>query len=310
MTVEAARRFLVENTVLKLVSLGLALLIWFSVSSEQVQRDLTLSSVPLQVTNTRSDLLVTALATKVVDMRVRGPAQVVSDLRADDLSVSIDVTRLSPGNHDIRLDPSLVRRPSSVEVLRIDPPSIPLTLERLITRIVPVAARFDESTLASKYIIVGSKVEPPSVEVTGPESAVGDLREIRTKAISVEAANSEVAFIGALDGSHVGQVKITPAEVKVTAFVEEINERQFLAVPVKKPRQVVASSPPSVDVIIAGPHSAVSRVEAKDIAVTVNAQGLQTGNHEVAPVVQVLKDVAGQLRSIRTEPEKISIQVR
>jgi YbbR domain-containing protein len=136
------------------------------------------------------------------------------------------------------------------------------------------------------------------------------LREIRTKAISVEAANSEVAFIGALDGSHVGQVKITPAEVKVTAFVEEINERQFLAVPVKKPRQVVASSPPSVDVIIAGPHSAVSRVEAKDIAVTVNAQGLQTGNHEVAPVVQVLKDVAGQLRSIRTEPEKISIQVR
>lgn len=309
MTVAAVRRFLVENTALKLVSLGLALLIWYSVSSEQVQRDLTLSSVPLHVTNLRSDLLVAALATKVVDMRVRGPAQVVSDLRADDLSVSIDVTRLAPGNHDIRLDPSLVRRPSGVEVLRIDPPSIPLTLERLITRVVPVVPRFDE-TLSSKHVITGTKVEPPSVEVTGPESTVGDLREIKTKAISVEAANSEVTFIGALDDSHLGQVKITPAEVKVTAFVEGVNEREFSAVPVRKPRQVITSTPPWVNVIIAGPQSAVSRVEAKDIAVTVNAEGLQTGSYEVAPVVQVLKDVAGQLRSIRTEPEKVSIQVR
>jgi YbbR domain-containing protein len=309
-TVEAVRRFLVQNTLLKVISLGLALLIWYSVSSQQEHRDVTLSSVPLQVTNTSRDVLVTALATRVVDMRVRGPATVVSDLQPSDLSISVDVTKLAPGHHTLMLDAGLVNRPAGLEVLRIDPPSIPITLERLITRAVPVVATFDESGLASSYAVVGSKIEPGSVEVTGPQSVVEELKQLTTKAISLGAADSEMVFTEPLDVSQVGPVSITPTQVKVTALIEELGHRQFAHVPVRRPRRVIVSAPSSVDVIIAGPRSAINQVEARDVAVTVNADGLPSGSHEVTPVVQISKDVAGQLRSIRTEPEKISIQVR
>jgi len=309
-SLELLRRFFVVNPLLKLISLGIALLIWFSVSSEQAQRDITLYNVPLQVNNTRNDLVVTALAYRAVDLRVRGPAHVISNLKADDMSVSVDVSRLTPGHRVIWLDLRDVRGRSEVEVLRIDPPSIPILLERLVTRSVPVIPRLEKRGLSSNYTVTGCTVEPNSVEIVGPESVVENLTGINTKEIPLEAANSPVVLTAQLDTSPVGSVRVNPSEVKVTVLVEGVVEKRFSQVPVKKSREIISSLPSSVDVIITGPRSAVDRVDRRDVVAAINAGGLDSGSYEVSPVVEVRAPVAAQLQAIRTDPEKVSIRVR
>lgn len=124
------RRLFLENGVLKLTSLLLAILIWFSAASLQ-PRDLTLINVPLQVINTSTNTVVTGVAYKVVDLRVRGPLKRISHISPATVSLKLDVSLLGPGTHSVWIDPGKISLPEGVEALRSDPVSVPVTIEAL-----------------------------------------------------------------------------------------------------------------------------------------------------------------------------------
>ncbi len=307
---ELLGRFFVTDPLLKLISLLLAMFIWFSVSSEQEQRDLTVYSVPLRVSVSSPELMVMSQAARVVDVRVRGPAALVSELKADDLGVSLDVSRLGPGSHTVWIEPSFVRAPAGVEVLRVDPPTVSVTLDAVMTRSVPVTPRLDEGTLPTRYVVTGYEVEPPTVTVTGPRSLVETFTSLSTRRLVLGTVNSSISSLEPVEIAPHSHVKVVPTEVKVTVFIEEAGEQRFEALPLRRGADVLSASADTVDVILRGPRSLITALDRRQVNVSVSGTGLSSGLHEVAPVVHLPADVGSRLRVLRTQPEKVVIRVR
>lgn len=308
--IELVRRFLVTDPWLKLISLVLATLIWFSVSSEQEQQDLTVYNVPLAVTVSSSELMVLSQAYRVVDVRVRGPMGLVSELKATDLSVSLDVTRLGPGTHTVWIEPNFVRAPAGVEVLRVDPSTISITLDAVITRMVPVTPRIDEGSVPARYVVTGYEIQPPTIRVTGPRSVVESLTSISTRTLRLETVNSSLSIVLPLEIGSPSHLTFDPKEVRVTVFIEEAAEHRFEALPLTRAAEVLSTSVTTVDVTLRGPRSVIAAVDRRQVSVSVSGRGLSPGLHEVTPEVHLPSEIGSRLRILRIEPEKVIIRVR
>jgi YbbR domain-containing protein len=311
---EALRRMILANFWLKLASVGLALLLWFAVSSEHALRDATLYNVPVRVQTARSDMLVTGLAYRVADVRVRGPASQIARLKPEDLSIVVDVSHLAPGRHIVALDASEVRRPAGIEILRVDPPTLPLELHRVITRDVPIRPRLDERSLAANYVVTGYAVEPERARVMGPETLVNGLEGIPTHTIPLEGVNSTLTVTAPLDLTGLESTRVAPEKVTVSIFVEEVIERRFPRRPITLGRSLrgLEVTPRFADVIVRGPRSTVEALSEREILVTIPedvVRDLASRRQEQDVALRVHLPSDAHLRGVRCEPERARIRV-
>src|SRR5512136_3060821 len=158
-----------RNPGLKALSVGIAVLLWLTVAGEPiVERGLR---IPLELRNTPGELVVVEGPPSQVDVRVRGASSVLSHLDAGDVVAMLDMDQARPGNHVFHLTPAQLRVPYGVEVIQVMPSSVTLKLEKGGTKVVPIIA-VTSGTPASGFEVGQMVVEPPTVEVSGPESAL------------------------------------------------------------------------------------------------------------------------------------------
>jgi YbbR domain-containing protein len=184
---------------LKLLSVGLAVLLWMVVSGEAtVERGLR---VPLELQQMPEGLELQGELPALVDVRVRGGSDTLSRMAAGDLVAVIDVHTVRAGQRLFQLTPELVRAPFGVQVLQVSPPSVAMVFERTATKQVPVVPSV-EGTPAAGFVVGSVTSDPQTVEVTGPESAIESATEATTEPVSVsgarEAVNDRVT-VGFLD---------------------------------------------------------------------------------------------------------------
>jgi len=307
----AVRRAILANFGVKLASLGLALALWFAVSSEHAQRDVTLYNVPVRVWTSRSDIVVTSVAYRVVDVRVRGPANRIARLAPEDVVVWVDVSALAPGQHLLALGANFVRRPEGIEVLRIDPPTLPLEVQRVITQQVPIRPRIREGTLAANYVVLGYEVHPERARVTGPERLVSQLQSLPTRAISLEGVNSSLTVTAPLDLTGLDSARVEPQEATITIHVDEVVERRFPERPILLGASGMDVTPRLVDVIVRGPRSVLEALREQEIRVTIpEAALLPKARRGEEREVAVAVHLPAGVRAIhaRCEPERVKLR--
>src|SRR5262245_56511330 len=179
----------VRHVGLKVVSVVLAALLWLLVSGEQtVERALR---IPLEFTNLPPQLELVGAPPAVVDVRVRGSSGTLSRVAAGELSAVLDVRAARAGDRLFHLTPEDVRAPFGVEVVQVTPASVSLTFEESLSKTVGVTVRV-EGEPAAGYAIGGVAVEPATVAVVGPASALNGLTEAITEPISVSGASRAV----------------------------------------------------------------------------------------------------------------------
>ena len=134
---------LLHNWHLKLISIGLAAVLWAEVartptSEISVSVALEYENMPEQ-TDVFGD---TGDRVDRVEVRLRGPSASLRTITAQDISLSIDMRNITSGQQRvIPLSPEMVSAPFGVEVVRVFPARVRLTVEPLATklvRIVPV----------------------------------------------------------------------------------------------------------------------------------------------------------------------------
>ena len=122
---------------MKLLSLGLALLLWMAVAGEQtVERVLR---VPLELQQFPPSLELVGDFTTAVDVRVRGSAGALSRVTAGDIVAVLDLRGAEPGPRLFRLTPDDVRAPFGVEVVQVNPRTVAMTFVNPALRHVPEA---------------------------------------------------------------------------------------------------------------------------------------------------------------------------
>jgi hypothetical protein len=117
-----------HNWHLKLISLVLAAALWATVARTPTSEIGV--SVSLEYQNIPSEMDVLGTPDRV-DIRVRGASSLVRTLAPRDVSLPLNMSGMTTEQEKVLpLTPSLVRAPVGIEVVRINPEAVKLTISR------------------------------------------------------------------------------------------------------------------------------------------------------------------------------------
>lgn len=180
------RKIFLEDWVMKLIALVITLGLWLGVTGLRPPVSRRFTSIPLNL-RVSNDLEVTNSPVTEVTIIVLGDKSKIDQLNQRDLVVSLDLSEVQTGDRVVPITPENVNveLPAGLKLESIAPNIIPVKLEKIIERDVPVKAE-TEGALAENFEIYSSTAVPPTVRVSGPESFVRPLDSISTEKINVE----------------------------------------------------------------------------------------------------------------------------
>lgn len=171
-----------NNTALKLVSLAVAIILWFVIGNvNDPVKTVVFSGIQVKVVN--DDVLESnnkayeITEGDVVTITVRGKTSVVDGLSADDFTATADMGKLSIVNA-VPIDVSVSRNANQLEISLGRVNTLKVNIEDRVEAMLPVVID-TEGTVAEGYAM-GSKTSSPNmIEVSGSESTIKRLKEIR-----------------------------------------------------------------------------------------------------------------------------------
>ncbi len=175
---------LTHNLSLKIISLLIAIVIWYAVVYASDPKETQSYNVRVQVTNE------TYIANgkqvysiddeyKTVTVYVRGNRSELDDLTAENISVTADLTQI------VDLERTPVTVPLSVNcrgfdrsALTLSRATIPIVIENIASKEFPVTVSTGETTPGKNYEIGSMTASPESVVINGPESIVNNIESV------------------------------------------------------------------------------------------------------------------------------------
>jgi len=292
---------------LKVLSLGLALLLWMVVAGEEtVERGLR---VPLELQQMPAGIEVLGDIPTTVDVRVRGGSGALSRVGTGDVVAVLDLRSARSGRRLFPLTPDQVRVPFGVEVVQVTPSAVAMAFEPSATREVPILPSVDGRP-APGYVVGQMSAEPRTVEVIGPESAVERATEVLTEPVPVSGARAAVrqaVTIGLLDPSlrlktarsATVTVQVVPAPLERTLHNRPVHLRNLGAA------LQAEAEPSAVDLTLRGNREALSRVAADDIMAFIDLAGLGPGQY----TLDVHADSSPEAGVTRVAPSSVQVRI-
>jgi YbbR domain-containing protein len=293
------------DAALKLVSLALAVGLWFVIAGKPTaERGL---AVPVELRNVPRDLELTGDPVNTVDVRVRASPGLINSLDPGAIRATIDLAGALEGERIVQLSPEQIQAPQGFRVVKIAPSLLTLNLERTVRKKVPVRPRVIGRP-AEGFEVAEITSSPAEVQISGPRSRVQEVESAFTEPVSVAGAQatvSDVVNVGLedpllrLEGG---------SRVRVSAVVREAQEtRTFDGLRVEPRGRAARLSPSRVSVSVSGPVSQVRALAASDLQayVAVPQQGALPGRLPVA--VQIASGYAG-VSVAGTQPPDVSVR--
>jgi YbbR domain-containing protein len=194
--VQSIRHWITHNWLLKIFSLILATMLWLIVARE-ASSEVGLE-VPLEYRNIPRDLEITGDTTNLVEVRLRGPSNVLKEITARNVVTTIDLAEMRTGEKIVALSPQNVQAPFGAEVIRVNPSSVRFSLEKTVSKTVPITPAIVGQP-ADGYEVERVVADPATVQVEGPESRLKDLSSIATVPIRVEGKQARIEQASDLD---------------------------------------------------------------------------------------------------------------
>ena len=291
---------------LKALSLGLAVVLWMIVAGEQtVERGLR---VPLELVQFPQGLELQGEALTVVDVRVRGASTTLSRVGPGDIVAVLDLHAARPGRRLFQLTPEQVRAPFDVQVVQVTPSSVAMEFENSLTAQVPINPSLEGSP-APGFVIGAVTVDPKTVEITGPESAVKGASEALTEAVSVAGARASVTenvTVGLLDPAlRLKNPRLATVKVEVLPGPRERTLRLPVRLRNTGPNLLAQAMPTTVEIVLRGSREALSHLEAGDVTAFVDLAGLGPGDYPL----DVRVDASADAGVARVEPFTVQVRI-
>ena len=116
-----------RNVGLKVAALALGTLLWLTVSGHQIERRI---QVPVSYSNMPSPLEMTGDQIDDVSVQIRGSDNIIGGLGQGDLRVVVDLGDAHSGSNLIPLRTDQVTAPLGIEIMRVEPGTVAVTLEK------------------------------------------------------------------------------------------------------------------------------------------------------------------------------------
>ena len=262
------RRVFVEDWTLKLLSLLITVTLWLVVTGQNKPLT-THANVQLNFIRPQS-LEISNDPPKTVDVTLVGSRNKLDKLSAPDLIATIDLTDQRPGERMIRLsERAQLSLPNGVRATAFAPTAIPIQLEPMIEKQVPVEPRIS-GTPADGYEIYSMTANPAAVNVRGPAGHLTVLGKLPTETIWL--AGQKESFTAANVAIDISDVKVEVLDPSVNVQVaigERRIEKTFAKVPVVS-QSGMNFTPRVATVTISGPASDLERLNSDGLKVVLN----------------------------------------
>lgn len=191
------RSFFTNNLILKVVSLAISVFLWFFVTFRG-QTETSIEAT-LEFKNLPSQMEILKQSIKKVTLGISCRERILREISHKDVRVTIDLTNVKLGENSIPITKSSIKLPRGVEVLRIEPSTVKLYIDKRESKIVPVKVKlFGEP--AKNYKILSVEVYPSTIKIEGAKREIDKIYSVKTEAIDIEGINEDLNL----------QVKIDP----------------------------------------------------------------------------------------------------
>jgi YbbR domain-containing protein len=188
------RRIFKKNWGLKLFSVLLAIALWLAlIPTEKVVVEKAMA-LPLEMSNIPPNMELVEKPISSVDVTLRGPSRIISQVTTSNLSVILNLAGASVYQQEYPLYPSMIDLPNGAEVVRIYPNRVHLRLEETKSVMMGVEADFIKDSLRPGYRLVSDEVVPSQVLVRGPQSKVNPHDKVRTVPIDLAPYTQPTEF--------------------------------------------------------------------------------------------------------------------
>ena len=185
------RKYVFNNMAFKLVSLAIAILLWWAVGRDQpIEVPLT---VPLEFQNAPTNLEINSNYPFEARLTLRGPERLMQQLHTSEVHAIVDLQGAGPGERTFDLSHSQIHVPRDVKVVQVVPSQFHINFDRSATRTVPVQPRVI-GTLLSGYGITSVSTDPPSVTIIGPERSVNAIQTAATDPVDATGVVGSATF--------------------------------------------------------------------------------------------------------------------
>jgi YbbR domain-containing protein len=216
------------NWMLKVLSLFFALFLWyFVVGEDKVDMNVT---IPVEIVNLPRDLVVSNQFKKQLEVTVSGQRSLIRGMADQHISRTIDLSKAAPGTVVIQNNLDSISLPRGLSILRVQPPTITLLLDRLIQKELPIKPIL-VGKVQNGFSLNSVTVDPPALEISGPQSILAQEENLTTSPVDITnldqsavkqtslALKSELANI---IGEPVVAVRLNIVELKKEVIISDI----------------------------------------------------------------------------------------
>ncbi len=206
-------KFITTNPWLKLISLVLAIVLWFFVVSKG--RTVVVVDVPVGLRNMPAGLELVE-GPETISVYVEGRERLLKKLGKGDIRFVIDLSDIKEGDNSFTVSAADIELPKVFAVEKILPGTIKLTVEEKAVKSVPVRPIVVGSP-ANGYVVGGIKVSPGKIKINGPKSVIAKVYSIKTEPIDITGITDSFRVSAALNISRENvRTDVSEVEVKIT----------------------------------------------------------------------------------------------
>ncbi|MFH1671957.1 MAG: diadenylate cyclase [Pseudomonadota bacterium] len=171
----------------ELIGLGVSFIIvmafWHTFAGKQ--QSLISLTAPLEFRNLPAEYDMIKVSSDKIDVQVSGNRRLINTLRGEQLSAFVDLINAQSGRNKIPLSKENLRLPPGLEVVKVTPSTIFVSLEQRIEKVIPVKVQVVGKS-HPEFRVDKITVEPETIKVIAPYSVAKGVTVLSTEPVSIE----------------------------------------------------------------------------------------------------------------------------
>lgn len=305
-------KWLTQNFGIKVISLILAIGLWYYAVGEEGIEVTRIIPLELKVQNSQMSILKTSA--RAVQVTFVAPRALLSELTSEDIQafheIGSEVNKA--GEYSFRLEPREIKmKMPQIRITKIEPETILVTLDELIVQKLAIQPQFiGEPAFGYKLELKGIELNPNAVLIEGAKGELEKLDSVKTEKLNLVGRTR--SFRTAAELALPPNLKLLGENV-VDIYIpisEEYEEKPFENIEVRILRAVNTSDkieidPKTVSFSLAGSKKNLEKVLPENVQPYVDLSTLEPGTHEV-----LLELMLPEKISLKGDPIRIKATIK
>ncbi len=296
-----------RNWQYRLLALVLALGCWYVVTGrEKVQSWI---EMPVEIVGAKQDMMILEGMKTRIAVRVRGPRALVRGLEEKRPVYTLDLSDLATGQTTIPFEAENIPLSMALDVVEIDPPSMTITADRLISREVPVRPVYTAEP-GPDLELRNATAEPAVASLSGPQTVLEALDAVPTRSVTIPVPAAGL-FGARAELDLPRAVTADPVSVRVAVEYSLKLKSVWLKLPVKvlpENGEGASVTPGTVQIRCGVPLPILREENFKErfMAYVLLPSGLAAGRHSLPVRLKLPEGCALE----KTVPEQLEVRVK